>query len=92
MWKVMWSVSTIQSSSENDSQPGQGLFFPMWLNAGLVALFVTQHSYLKTSQIGDYLRRHRITSSISRSIYVILTSVALQVVNFFKSLLTASLN
>ncbi|XP_046457171.1 nurim homolog [Daphnia pulex] len=80
MWKVMWSVSTIQSSSENDSQPGQGLFFPMWLNAGLVALFVAQHSYLKTSQIGDYLRRHRITSSISRSIYVILTSVALQII------------
>jgi len=82
MWKFMLFVSNIQSSSEIDaSQPDQGLFFPMWLNAGLVALFVTQHSYLKTSQIGDYLRRHRITSSISRSIYVILTLVALQVVN-----------
>jgi hypothetical protein len=80
MWNLTWFVSNIKSSSQNSiSQPDQGVFFPMMFNAGLVVLFIAQHSFLKTNQIGSYLSRQRITSSISRSIYVILTSVTLQV-------------
>lgn len=80
MWNLTWFVSNIKSSSQNSiSQPDQGVFFPMMFNAGLVVLFIAQHSFLKTNQIGSYLTRQRITSSIARSIYVILTSVTLQV-------------
>ena len=83
MWNLTWFVSNIKSSSQNSiSQPDQGVFFPMMFNAGLVVLFIAQHSFLKTNQIGSYLSRQRITSSISRSIYVILTSVTLQVTHY----------
>lgn len=74
----MWFVSSMPSSSDT-KQSDPGLLFPMWLNASLVMLFAVQHSYLKTSQIGNFLSRHRVTSSLARSIYVILTSVTLQV-------------
>ncbi|KZS17650.1 Nurim [Daphnia magna] len=80
MWKFMWFVSGIPSSIENDQKESDpGLLFPIWLNASLVTLFAVQHSYLKTSEIGNFLSRHRVTSSLSRSIYVILTSVTIQI-------------
>nr|CAH0102071.1 unnamed protein product [Daphnia galeata] len=90
MWNLTWFVSNIKSSSQNSiSQPDQGVFFPMMFNAGLVVLFIAQHSFLKTNQIGSYLTRQRITSSIARSIYVILTSVTLQIIVAFWTPITS---
>lgn len=83
MWKLMWFLSSAQVLISNVSNQSESLLFPLWFDTGLVVLFVFQHSYLKTSQIGNYLARYRITKSVARSIYVVLTSVALQVFLLF---------
>ena len=82
MWKLMWFLSSFQMSTENETNQSGSILFPLWLNTSLVALFVFQHTYLKTNQIGKYLARYRITKAVARSIYVIFTSVTLQVILF----------
>lgn len=76
----MWFLSSTDVLRQNSSNQSENLFLSLWLNICLVILFIFQHSYLKTIHIANYLARYRITSAIARSIYVILTSVTLQVV------------
>merc|ERR1712071_17057 len=83
MWKFMLFLSgTNQVPLDEESDV---FLYPMWMNGSLVSLFILQHSLLKTNKIKSYLNRHRIDPSVARSIYVMLTSVTLQIVMKFWS-------
>lgn len=79
MWNLMWFLSSAQVPSENLTDHFQSLLVSIWINTSLIVLFGVQHSYIKTNQIGNYLSRYRITPAIARSIYIIFTSLTLQV-------------
>lgn len=80
MWNLMWFLSSTQVSTDNSPFTFTNLVVSLWLNTSLVFFFFIQHSYFKTSHIGNFLIRYRVTPAIARSIYVILTSLAIQVV------------
>jgi len=54
--------------------------YPLWMNGSLVLVFILQHSWLKTNQIKGYLNKLKINPSTARCIYVMFTSIALQIV------------
>lgn len=83
MWKLMWFLSVVsppQVSATNNNQSGN-ILVSLWMNAILILLFAGQHSYLKTKDIEKYLFRTQLLNpSIARSVYVLSTLLALQVV------------
>lgn len=88
MWKVMWFLSSFpaapitQNSSINEShQSLWSLLMSLWFDACLVLLFIFQHRVLKTRDIENYLANHALPPVAARSIYVLLSSMALQVHN-----------
>ena len=77
MWKFM-SFLSVNNQFKLEVESNNFLY-PLWMNGSLVLLFILQHSWLKTNQIKGYLNKLKINPSTARCIYVMFTSIALQV-------------
>ncbi len=79
MWKLMWFLSVV--SPPQESATNNNIFVSLWMNAILILLFAGQHSYFKTKDIEKFLFRTQLLNpSTARSVYVLSTLTALQVI------------
>ena len=81
---TVWEFMSFLSGKNQQSfeQESHHFLYALWKNSSLVFLLIIQHSWLKTNQIKTYLIKYRLNSSVARCIYVTLTSIVLQVINF----------
>lgn len=79
MWKLTWFLSDHQGQREIVTQSFEDLGFSLGLDFALLLAFMLQHSCWKTMDIGNYLSKYKISRTIARSIYVMLTCLVLQV-------------
>ena len=74
----MWFLSPLRTNANAPDRSGD-VWHHLWVDACLVIFFVVQHSYFKTAQIADLITRLGFDSYFSRCLYVLSTSLILQV-------------
>ena len=79
MWKMMWFLSNSSQVPPRDDSSSENILISLWIDACLVLLFIVQHSWLKTRDIEKYLAQFGFSPTAARGIYVLFTSLALQV-------------
>ena len=78
---TIWKFKSFLSGNDQQllDEESNGVIYPLWMNGSLVVLFILQHSWLKTNQIKGYLNTFNFNPSVARCIYVLCTSISLQV-------------